>query len=71
MKIIKILLVLLALTFYTPISYAEDTKLDCSKYTHDTFKGTVDKWRCERGKGEARLPKFELGKKIKKLFKKD
>ena len=71
MKIIKILLVLLALTFYTPISYAEETKLDCSKYTHDTFKGSLNKWRCEKGKGEAKLPKLELGKKIKKLFKKD
>ena len=71
MKIIKMLLVLLPLTFYTPISYAEDTKLDCSKYTHETFKDSINKWRCERGKGEAKLPKLELRKKIKKLFKKD
>ena len=69
MKIIKILLVLLALTFYTPISYAEETKLDCSKYTHDTFKGSLDKWRCDRGKGEASLP--NPFKKIKNYFKKD
>ena len=71
MKIMKILLVLLALTFYTPISYAEETKLDCSKYTHDTLKGSLDKWRCDRGKGEASLPKLELRKKIKKLLKTD
>ena len=67
MKIIKILLVLLALTFYSPVSYADDTKLDCTNYTHDTLKGSFDKWRCERGKGELKL---ELGKKVKNLFKK-
>ena len=66
MKFLKLILVLLVLTFYNSASFSIETK-DCS-FKADTGVKLVEKIRCKMGsekkEGEG------LGKKIKQFFKK-
>jgi len=66
MKKINVLLITLALTLPYNISFAEETKRDCSQYSSKTALGQYDKWRCKKGKPPREkfsLKKFNIFKK--------
>ena len=60
---INILIISTFLILFNSNSFAE-TKEDCSKYNTDTFMGTIDKLRCEKGKAPRK--KWSIGKIFKK-----
>ena len=63
MKVLNITIIFMFLYLASSDSFAE-TKEDCSKYNTDTFMGTIDKLRCEKGKAPRK--KWSIGKIFKK-----
>ena len=69
MKLIKFVLPLIVLFFYTSSSFAEEKKMDCESIDTSTGVGMLEKHRCK--KGISPKEKVKWGDKIKKfLYKK-
>ena len=69
MKLLRFLLPIIVLTFFSSSSFAEEKKMDCESIDTSTGEGMLEKHRCK--KGLAPKEKIKWGDKIKKfLYKK-